>query len=76
MEQNTSYISCTAGQSEQKGGRVVFEELIWGKEKRKKKKREKKKQFFPNITRITTFSSAAITREMTEIKMMQLSAPV
>lgn len=74
MEQNTSYISCTAGQSEQKGGRVVFEELIWGKKRKKEKK--KKRQFSPNIKRITTFSSAAITREMTEIKIMQLSAPV
>jgi len=46
VEQNTSYISCTAGQSEQKGRRVVFEELIWGKKKRKKKKREKKSSFF------------------------------
>jgi len=63
VEQNTSYISCTAGQSEQKGGRVVFEKLIWGKKKEKRKKEKKKRHFFPNITRITTFSSAAITRD-------------
>lgn len=63
VDQNTSYISCTAGQSKQKGGREVFEELIW----EEKKRRQLEKEFSPSIKRITTFSSAAITREMTEL---------